>query len=174
MKQRRKQEVKAAAADSWHNETETREMKRKNKCCSSVKRFVARGVWRSGSGRQFGKLSVTKAFTFDAFFVAFDVELFSVFLSLWPFDLLLVFDFLFVNNTIQWRINRIGEQLCSYSLHKHNYIMFIFEHFNVMLIKVEFCFIWRTSESAEVAGEYLIFIVPSAALSAFLRGSLSS
>lgn len=70
--------MKAAAADSWHNETETREMKRKNKCCSSVKRFVVRG----GRGRQFGKLSVTKAFTFDAFFVAFDVELFSVFLSL--------------------------------------------------------------------------------------------
>lgn len=74
--------MKAAAADSWHNETETREMKRKNKCCSSVKRFVAMGRGGWGSGRQFGKLSVTKAFTFDAFFVAFDVELFSVFLSL--------------------------------------------------------------------------------------------
>lgn len=30
--------------------------------------------------RQFEKLSVTKAFTFDAFFVAFGLELFSVFL----------------------------------------------------------------------------------------------
>lgn len=94
MKQKQKQEVKAlhaaAAADSWHNETETREMKRKNKCCSSEKRLVVVvvgcGVWGVEVCRQCGKLSVTKAFTFDAFFVAFGLELFSVFVIFFRFD----------------------------------------------------------------------------------------
>lgn len=174
MKQRRKQEVKAAAADSWHNETETREMKRKNKCCSSVKRFVARGGGM-GEWQAVWETVRDKGFYFWCLLCGIwcgIVFRFPFTLTIWPSAGF--WFFFFVNNTIQWRINRIAEQLCSYSLHKHNYFMFTFEHFNAMLIKLEFWFIWRTSGSAEVAGEYLIFIVPSAALSAFLWGSLSS
>lgn len=48
-----------------------------------------------------------------------------------------------------------------------------FEYFNVMLINVDFPYIlWESAELASYM--YLVFIVPSAALSAFLRGSLSS
>lgn len=174
MKQRRKQEVKAAAADSWHNETETREMKRKNKCCSSVKRFVARGWGDGGVAGSLGNCPWQRLLLLipSLWHLMWNCFPFSFHFDHLTFCWFLIF--LFVNNTIQWRINRIAEQLCLYSLHKHNYVMFIFEHFNAMLIKLEFCFIWETSGSAEVAGEYLIFIVPSAALSAFLWGSLSS
>lgn len=92
MKQK-KQEVKAlhaaTAADSWHNETETREMKRKNKCCSSVKRFVVRGT---GRGRVRGWQAVweavrDKGFYFWCFLCGIRFRIVSRFpfsLTIWP------------------------------------------------------------------------------------------